>query len=576
MMTRDRLTSSSVLLASGGGRGITAECVVALAKRYKCRFILLGRSASVNEPHWAASAEDERALQHRAMQVLRDEGQKPIPAVVTRMVNAVLRGRQVQATLAAVAKAGGEARYISVDITDSDALRSALEPVSDQVTGILHGAGALADRLIESKTNDDFERVVATKVDGLANLLTCVPVGQLRHLVLFSSVAALYGNPGQADYAIANEALDKAAHRIGRENAACRVLAVNWGPWDGGMVSPALKRVLASRGIEVIPVPVGTSILADELSTEGATQIAVGSPMMRPAGEPDSELRSYQIRRRLTLEANPFLRDHVIGGCAVLPTVCAVGWIVNACEGLYPGYTFFRLEDYQVLKGIVFDGTQADEYTLELKEVSKNREELVFEGMVRSATVAEKPRFHYSARVTLVRDVPEAPSLDAFDCSERQPRDGATLYADSTLFHGPSFRGVDRVLNLDASSATLRCVMPEITVEGQGQFPVQTFNSYLADAQLQGMLIWAKKHYGCGGLPLQIRRGEQYRQTSFGDVTYATLRVLSNTDSSLVADVTVHDEQGRVYSRVSGAEITLSDRLNKLFELNTLLASAEE
>jgi len=574
---------NSVFLVSGGGKGITAQCVIALAARFGSTFVLLGRSSIAEpEPVWAAVCDDEAALKQAAIQAAMAEGQRPKPAEIQRAVNGVLSKREIEGTLKAVAQAGGKVRYLSVDVTDRTVLIAALNGIRERVTGIIHGAGVLADKSIEHKSEADFEKVYAVKVVGLQNLLECVAPEQLQHLILFSSVAGFYGNVGQADYALANEILNKTAHLVRRAHPRCHVLAVDWGPWDGGMVSPELKRVLVERGIDVIPIDVGTKLLADELAAgnlptgnlpagaHSAPQIVVGGPMVAPAPEPDGELRTYRIHRRLTLDANPFLHDHVIGGRAVLPTVCAVAWMVNACEQRYPGYTFFSVDDYRALKGIVFDDSLADDHMLELKETSKSRDELVFEALIRSETADGKPRFHYSARVTLRRALPEAPVFEAFDLQERAPVDGEAFYGDNTLFHGPSFRGVDRVLNVDEGGLTMRCLSPEVSVEMQGQFPVQTCNPYLTDVQLQSLLIWAKRFKGVGGLPLRIRGGQQFRRAKFGEVTYATLEVVSSSERSLVADVTVHDADGLVYSRVTGAEITLSARLNALFEQNWL------
>jgi hypothetical protein len=298
--------------------------------------------------------------------------------------------------------------------------------------------------------------------------------------------------------------------------------------------------------------------------------MVVGEPLLPPQREPSGELRSYRIRRRLTLEANPFLRDHVIGGHAVLPTVCAISWISNAGEQLYPGYQFFCVDHYQALKGIVFDETLADEHILDLKETAKSSDEIVFEGTIWSTTSAGKPRYHYRANVTLRRELPPGP-LMPLDRSATYDVPGAPLYGDNTLFHGPSFRGVDRVLNMGENSLTTRCLLPELSPEMQGQFPVQSFNPFLADVQLQSLLIWAKHTYGYGGLPLRIERGEKYLPVAFGEVTYATLTIRSRSEHCLVADVTVHNEQGQLYSRTIGAEITLSPRLNDLFQQNQIL-----
>ncbi|MGC9395797.1 MAG: SDR family NAD(P)-dependent oxidoreductase [Anaerolineae bacterium] len=573
---------STCTLVSGGGKGITSQCVIKLAERYGGTYILLGRSSIEEpEPAWAHGVEDEATLRQHAIEAAMARGERPTPAQVQREINRLHAGREIEETLRAVARAGGRAEYLSVDVTDGVALSSAVEDATNRlgvrVTGILHGAGVLADKRIEHKTGDDFERVYNTKVTGLENLLACVPEEQLEHLILFSSVAGFYGNVGQADYALANEILNKTAHLVTRRHPHCRALAIDWGPWDGGMVTPELKRLFAERNIDVIPVEAGTALLADELAASAprTPQIVVGAPLVAPAPEPDGELRTHHLRRTLTLDANPFLRDHVIGGQAVLPTVCAVAWMVNACEQLYPGYTFFSGDAYKALKGIVFDETLADAYTLELKETVKTREELVFEGLIRSQTPAGKPRrelprYHYSARITLLRQVSEAPVFTAFDLSETESMPGERLYAEQVLFHGPSFRGVERVLNIGPGGLTLRCLLPEISRETQGQFPVQTFNPYLTDVQLQSLLIWAALFKQSPGLPLRIQRGEQFRPVQFGEPVYVTLTVQSSSDTSLVADVTVHDAQGLVYSRVTGAEITLSPRLNQLFQQNRL------
>jgi NAD(P)-dependent dehydrogenase (short-subunit alcohol dehydrogenase family) len=568
------ITPETVFLVSGGAKGITAQCVIELARRYQCRFALVGRSryADGAEPDWAQGAADDAALKQRAMAHLRATGERPTPQAVQRMARDVRSHREIAGTLRAIAAAGGRAAYVRADVTDRDALRAGVAGAEAQlgpVTGIIHGAGVLADKRIERKTAEDFERVVGVKVRGLRHLLDCVPPDRLRWLVLFSSVAGVYGNVGQADYALANEALNKVAHRIRRRHPHVRALAVDWGPWDGGMVTPALKRQLAARGIAVIPNDVGPELLADLLAApDGAPQVVVGSAISRPACEPDARPQAYRIHRTLRLADNAFLYDHVIGGHAVLPTVCAVAWVANAAEQLYPGYRFFRAQDYKALKGIVFDATLADDYVLTLERVDGDgdADAVTLDAMIASQTPEGRPRYHYSVRVTLRRTLPDAPHVPSVDLAEAQPLDGAALYQERTLFHGPSFQGVDRVLRIGPAGLTMRCRLPEVPAARQGQFPVQTFNPYLTDVQLQSLLIWAQHTYGYGGLPLRIAGGEQYRPAPFDAVTYATLEVREHTPRRLVADVTVHDAEGRLYSRVTGAEITLSERMTTLFQ----------
>jgi hypothetical protein len=251
-----------------------------------------------------------------------------------------------------------------------------------------------------------------------------------------------------------------------------------------------------------------------------------------------------------------------------------VAWAVNTAEQLYPGYTFFRAENYKALKGIVFDETLADEYVLELKEMGKSLEEIVFSALIRSQTADGKPRFHYSVDVTLRQAPPEAPQQADISLTSEDALVGADLYHKMILFHGPSFQGIERILNLGPDALTMQFSLPEMEPETQGQFPVQTFNPYLTDASLQSLLVWAHQTYGYGGLPLSIQKGEQYRPVVFGQTLYASLSVQSSSNRHLVADVTVHDELGHVFNQVTGAEITLSPRLNDMFAQNQLRGQA--
>jgi hypothetical protein len=337
------------------------------------------------------------------------------------------------------------------------------------------------------------------------------------------------------------------------------------------VVTPALKRLMARRGIEVIPSEAGADIFAADLASDAdAAQIVVGSALAAPARTPDERLRTYRLHRRLSLEANPFLGDHVIGGSAVLPTVCAVAWIANACEQLTPGYTFFRAWEYKALKGVVFDASLADEYVLTLEEMAKSADEITFKAIVSSQTEAQRPRYHYSVEITLRRELPDPPRYPGVNLAATHDVAGVELYEDTTLFHGPAFQGVDRLLNIGPDALTMRCRPPEVSRETQGQFPIQSFNPYLTDAQLQSLLIWATHTYGYGGLPLKIQEGKQYRPVPPGEPVYVSMTVQANSEQKLVADVTAHDADGLVYSQVTGAEITLSSRLNQLFTQNQL------
>lgn len=559
---------NSVVLVSGGARGITASCVVKLAQKTRCKFILLGRSSGeMPDVNFAIDGCDDAELKKRIANDLSAKGEKPAPARIQKVFSAIRSSQEVHETLRAVERAGGKAEYVSVDVTNGDAMREKLEgPVSrlGRVSGIIHGAGTLVDKLIEKKTESDFETVVSPKVAGLENMLNNVDMQRLNFLVLFSSIVGFFGNVGQSDYAIANEILNKSAHLMKRQYPECRVISINWGPWDAGMVTPELKKVFEARQVDVIPTDVGARLLVDALTGDQEdVQVVVGGVPALPTSRVDPEFKQYQIRRKLTVDANPFLFDHMIGEHPVLPATCAASWAAYSCEQLYPGFRFHSLEDYRVLKGIVFDENLAEEHVLDLKEVVKSEDRIVFEVLVWSKNSKGRMIYHYSLRVTLLKTPPPSPVIVPQFQASSQPIEGDLLYKDGTLFHGPSFQGVERVLHISRGKMVMQCVLPQVEDRIQGQFPVYTSNPFIYDAIVQSVLIWAQYYYQAPCLPSSLRKLEQFKPIPFGVPCTVSMEVESQSETSVVGNITVTDAAGETYVRLDGLLGTISPYLNR-------------
>ncbi|MFM6308372.1 MAG: SDR family NAD(P)-dependent oxidoreductase, partial [Dolichospermum sp.] len=557
------ITKDQVFLVSGGAKGITAQCVIKIAQKYQCKFILLGRSSTEPEPVWAENCENEAELKQRILENFQAQGEKPTPIMVQKKYQLISSQREIQNTLKAIQKAGGQAEYLSVDITNTALLESKLADVIARfgaINGIIHGAGNLADKLIEHKSIQDFENVYAAKIQGLENLLRCVPASQLQYLVLFSSVVGFYGNMGQSDYAIANEILNKSAHLIKHNYPNCHVMAINWGPWESGMVSPELKKAFAEREIDLIPVETGTQMLIDELINpdQNTGQLVIGSPLFYVPLTLSNDLKTYRIKRQLTLAENPFLQDHIIAGCAVLPATCGLSWMTNACEQIYPGFTAFIASDFKVLKGIVFDETLANEYVLEIQELAKHEnQQIEFAAKISSETPDGKIRYHFSTNLILKREIPPLTNYGSLNLNQDQNllKNNQELYQVNaySLFHGVTFQGVKSVLNTSPSQVTIECFLSEPTAKQQGQFPVQTFNPYITDVQIHSLWIWTQYFHQFGCLPSEINNFEQFAKLPFGQTFYVTCEVKSKTESSVIADVITYNRQGQIYNRMIGA-----------------------
>ena len=135
------------------------------------------------------------------------------------------------------------------------------------VTGLIHGAGRLADKYIQDKSESDFNNVLSVKLDGLLALLASVNLHKLDHLILFSSVAGFYGNVGQTDYAIANEVLSTAAPVVQNQPPKHPRFPPSTGaPGDSGMVSGELKAQFEAAGVTLVNSEGGAAMLVNELN----------------------------------------------------------------------------------------------------------------------------------------------------------------------------------------------------------------------------------------------------------------------------------------------------------------------
>ena len=123
---------------------------------------------------------------------------------------------------------------VKCDITNRDQVTSLLIlKYHRNLGGVIHSAGILRDATIENLTTESFDAVYAPKVQGVQNILSlCKDYSvKLDMVVMFSSIAACFGAPGQANYAAANGALNTIALECIRNGTSA--WSIQWGPWSG-------------------------------------------------------------------------------------------------------------------------------------------------------------------------------------------------------------------------------------------------------------------------------------------------------------------------------------------------------
>lgn len=272
------LPDDAVILATGGGAGITAAILSGLVSSARSpRVVVVGRSdLGSPEGEDPAGPVDEGGLRRLLVERAVAEGRPP--ASVEAELAATLRRREVRRNLEALAARGAQVRYERLDVADEaafEALVRRLYRELGRIDGVVHGAGVVRDRLVGAKTRADFDRVFATKVVPALALERALEPETLRFVLFLSSVAGRFGNVGQADYAAANQVLSALSWRLSRLWPHVRTLSVDLGPWEGGMVGDGLRRLYLERGVRLIPVEEGVRRCLSELLGPGPPEVVL-------------------------------------------------------------------------------------------------------------------------------------------------------------------------------------------------------------------------------------------------------------------------------------------------------------
>ena len=549
----DNINSSSIIVASGGARGVTAAALLALAKAKQPRFVLLGRTALADEPAELNSLSSDADLKRALMQGAQAEGRKATPAELNSQLANLLALREIRATLAAFKAAGSEAQYLAVDVGNEAKLSAALETVRQTwgpITAVVHGAGVLADKRIEEKTDEQFDRVFDTKVSGLRALLAATAKDPLTALCVFSSVAARTGNLGQCDYAMANEVLNLVAcAERARRGTSCVVRAIGWGPWEGGMVTPSLKSHFEQMGVALIPLAIGAQRFVDEMtgSSDDTTVVIGGAQGDGALGASVTPQATVEVS--VNQASHPYLADHCLAGVPVVPMVLAVEWFLRAASACRPDLVLAAVKQVKVLRGIKLENFAGagDRFVVSARLLSNGS------GAEIGVELRGKNNvLHYSATVGMTEAAVAAPA------SAAKPKLDAwtqkAVYDGHVLFHGPSFQVIDAVqgVSRDGIAGTLSGTQ-------KSAWPGEAWRSDAAamDGGLQLALLWSRHVLGGAVLPMALGEYRSYRDGLADGPVQSVVHGRKIHDARTVCDITFSDASGKMIAELIGVETVL-------------------
>ncbi|MWA04030.1 SDR family NAD(P)-dependent oxidoreductase [Actinomadura sp. LD22] len=470
------LGPDDVLLVTGGGKGISAECALALARESGAKLALVGRSDPAGDG-------------------------------------------ELTANLERMAAAGVTARYLRADVTDAVRVAAVVEEAEAElgkVTAVLHGAGGNVPKLLEELTDDDYARTIDPKVAGLEAVLAAVDTARLRLVITFGSMTGRAGLRGEAHYAVANEWQSDLVERLAAELPHCRFRAVEWSLWSGVGMGERLGSVenLSRAGVTTITPDQGVAMLRALAADPDAPVVAVvtgrfGEMPTVSFGADEPPLLRFLERTRVnypgielvadsevTWASDPYLAEHVFGGGteAVLPGTVGMEIMAQAAAALL-GLDIEAgaapvMTDVEFLRAIAV----AQDAAVTVRVAALRDEAGRVTTVVRCSTT--------NFQVDHFRAVCEAPAATPKGGGLVRPDDAAlppmaidpqTELYGPMLFHGPRFRLMGDIRRADATHVTAR-LLPDTRVGWFGRYLPPTLllgDPAARDAYMQPLALCA-------------------------------------------------------------------------------------
>jgi NADP-dependent 3-hydroxy acid dehydrogenase YdfG len=520
---------------------VTAAALRLLAGQQQPRLLLLGRTPLSAEPDGLSAATDEAAL----IRLLARRG-NGAPAGVAAEARRVLAVREIRETLSVIERSGASVRYAVVDVRDTAALSETLAAARSRwgpITGIVHGAGVLADSLIAAKTDEQFEQVFDTKVEGLRALLAATADDPLEVLCVFSSAAAQFGNPGQSDYAMANEVMNQVLSAERARRPDCLVRAIGWGPWHGGMVTTELAGRFRSAGVPLIELDAGAAAFVAELGTP-AEEVRVILSAAAGAGPLGSAGHDLSAQVTVAEPAYGYLADHELGGTPVVPVAAVLGWFAGVARAWRPAANPVVIRDLRVLDKI------------SLPRLADGGHRLILRG--HEAAGPDGPALDLD-----LRDEAGLPRYRASVAAGPAPAPGIwetpgnlvplnDPYDGPTLFHGPRFQALTAAPGIGPAGA-------EGTVVGSRALgwegPSGQLDPAAVDGGLQLAVLWAQQAGAGPTLPMAVDECRVYRPGAVEAATRCVVRALRADDSTAACDVALIDPDGSPRVELFGVQL---------------------
>ncbi|MEO0812093.1 MAG: SDR family NAD(P)-dependent oxidoreductase, partial [Myxococcota bacterium] len=558
------LAEGSVLVATGGARGVTFEMVRELCRRSKLKVVLVGRTAPVKASESVLHGKSEAEQKDVARAALTARGERVTPVAIKRFIEREQGRIEVQGNVDTLVALGAKVEVLSADLTDPDSLDTLAKTVRDrfgQCDVLLHGAGREESKMLVDKNDDSFMGTFTPKCSAFVAIHDRL---KPKRSVLMGSIAGRFGNAGQTDYAQSNELL--AAFSRGTPGAIC----LDWTAWgDVGMATKeGVKKVLESLGVDFLPAATGAVIGADLVASPLTGDVVIAgslgelekaerglsgaSAATLPVLFDREETRGSQkvYVRTLDPARDQGLDHHRLQGTAVLPGVLGVEMMTRAAE-LASGQTVCALENVAFASPLKLHRDEAMEVQVRVQDGDERSREVSLVTLFKGPGGKSRERVHFTAKVLFGARTPlSVPHGGSVHLPRSPGISREAIY--ERYFHGPVFQVLDAPGTLGedgiAGSTTSEW---ESWVEQMthGDFATHPF---VREAGFQAAGLWEMVELGRMALPAGAERIELSPDRVSGGVVRIEARRTGSGADGCTFDVWALDSKGAVVDVMRG------------------------
>ena len=446
------INKDDVILASGGGKGITFESVFELAKETGASLAIFGRSKPV---------EDE--LLSKNLDLLERNNIK--------------------------------FKYYSVDVLNKEELKTCVNDITTSlgdIRTIIHGAGVNNPNRIEYLTVKDFDKTFSVKVEGIKNIIEIVDTSKISLMIGFGSIIAESGMQGNADYAWANDQLALEIESFSKDNPNCKCVTFEWSVWDETGMGVNLNSIEVLKGQGVWPIPIKNgievlkSVITDEKCSNGRF-IVTGrfgkiptlvysrrKPIIgRFIANITNHVPNIEIVSEVNISLNDdiYLKNHVFDGQYVFPTVMILEGMAQVCQYINPINSLWTFENLKINKSIFIpkEGNNI------IRFIAVRISEQIIKVIVQS----EDSNFEvacFEAEINLHNEVIKTIDIEVNDYKELQ-FDVSKKFYDDLLFHEGPFRRIISFSEINSLGSLSKAISNDED---------EWFSSFLSEEKLLG------------------------------------------------------------------------------------------